>query len=40
MKTKVILLALFVGFGSMINAQNDDVLTNKNGAAILPSAGD
>ena len=40
MKTKVILLALFVGFGSMISAQNDDVLTNKNGAAILPSAGD
>ena len=40
MKTKVILIALFVGFGSMINAQNDDVLTNKNGAAILPSAGD
>ena len=40
MKTKVILLALFVGFGSMISAQNDDVLINKNGAAILPSAGD
>ena len=40
MKTKVILLALFVGFGSIINAQDDNVLTNKNGAAILPAAGD
>ena len=40
MKTKVILMALFVGCASIINAQDDDVLTNKNGAAILPAAGD
>ena len=40
MKTKVILMALFVGCASMTNAQDGDVLTNKNGAAILPAAGD
>ena len=40
MKTKVILMALFVGCASIINAQDDDVLTNKKGYAILPEAGD
>ena len=40
MKTKVFLLAIALGLGSFSFAQDDDVLTGKDGAAILPAAGD
>lgn len=40
MKTKVFLLAIALGFGSLSFAQDDEVITGKDGAAILPAAGD
>ena len=40
MKTKVFLVAIALGLGSLSFAQDDDVLTSKNGHVILPEAGD
>jgi len=40
MKTKVLLVAIALGFGSLSFAQDDEVLTSKNGHVILPEAGD
>jgi hypothetical protein len=40
MKTKVFLVAIALGLGSLSFAQDEEVLTGKDGTAVLPAAGD